>query len=356
MKTTKKHKLLAIVLISVVSLCLLFLLIWRIATMPSSEGWQEPIDTDVLLPTDPVEVNLYYGEQKYTLTGEIQTLVLETVSEWIKNAKDCKHSESKVGASPAAVRFEFCYNGSYRYVGSLGTDTPICEAPFVYSSFSVGWEKGEEQIAGLQMYLTPCRNGQLYDIDGTKTALTLSLNYYGDELDDLLLKAMLGTPQGNSKDTVVESNAFPAKPDSMIVHQNGKITVLTDSALDTAYNAFMQETSEWLLPNRTVYVSGYAAAQALGSTVVEFRYQKRQRYVPATASDTQAQEGLVSVAGAFGGREYDAVLCMIDTDGATGDTLHMEVGLYVNGAYDLGSMLRLTWSIGKPFLAGLPKP
>lgn len=356
MKTTKKHKLLAIVLISVVLLCLLSLLIWRIATMPSSEGWQDPINTEVLLPADPAQVNLYYGEQKYILTGEIQTLILETVSEWIKNAKDCKHSESKAGASPAAVRFEFCYNVPYRYVGSLGTDTPVCEEPFVYSTFSVGWEKGEEQIAGLQMYLTPCRNGQFYDIDGTKTALALSLNYYGDELDDLLLKALLGTPQGNSKDTVVESNCFPAIPDSMVLHQNGKTTVMTGSALDTAYNAFMAHKSEWLLPNRTFYMSGYAAAQAFDHTTVEFRYHKRQRYVPDTAADPKEQEGVVSVASAFGGREYDAVLCIIDADGAVGDTLHMEVGLYVNGAYDLGSMLRLPWSIGKPFLAVLPKP
>ena len=353
MKTTKKHRFLAIALISVVLLCLLFLLIWRIVNLPPSEGWQEPIDTEVLLPTDPAEVNLYYGEQKYTMTKEMQTLVLETVSEWIKNAKDSKHIEAKGEASPAAVRFEFCYNGPYRYIGSLGTDTSVCEEPFVYSSFSVGWERGEEQIEGLQMYLTPCRNGEFYDIDGAKTTLVLSLDYYADEFDDLLLKAMLDTPQGNSKDTVVESNTFPAKPDAMLVHQNGKTTVLTDSELDAAYNAFMAQTSEWLLPNRTVYVSGYAAAQALESTVIEFRYQKRQRYVPPIASDTQAQEGLVSVASAFGGREYDAILCIIDAGGTVGDTLDMEVGLYINGAYELTSMRKLPWSIKKAFLADL---
>ena len=251
------------------------------------------------------------------------------------------------------MRFEFCYNGPYRYVGSLDTDTPVCEEPFVYSSFSIGWEKNEEQVTALYMQLTPCQNEQFYDIDGTKTTLTLSLNYYGDELDDLLLKAMLDTPQDNTNDTVVESNRFPASPDSMVLHQNGKTTVLTGNALDTAYEAFMAKTSEWISPNRTVYVSGYATAKALGSTTVEFRYQKRQRYVPDSVPDLQADQGLVSVASAFGGREYDAVLCIIDDQSAVSDTLNMEVGLYVNASYELTSMRKLPWSIKKSYLTDL---
>ena len=110
MNFIKKHKLAAIIFAGAILLVLLSLLIWRIATLPPAEGWQEPIDTEVLLPADPAQVNLYYGEQKYTLTGEMQALVFETVSEWIKNAKDCKHTEATGAASPAAVRIEFCYS------------------------------------------------------------------------------------------------------------------------------------------------------------------------------------------------------------------------------------------------------
>ncbi|MBQ9802421.1 MAG: hypothetical protein IJW51_05065 [Clostridia bacterium] len=346
---TKKRKLAVIFGASAALLCAVLVLIWRIATLPPSGVWRDPIETEALLP-EPDTVVFYHGEDKYTLTKDTQAALYQTLSRWVAGAKTCTHTEAKQPNKLPAVRFELCYNGPYQYVGSLGTEEPLCAEPFVYTSLSLGWEVSDDRVSGLHMVLTPCHDGEYFGIDNKKTVLGLDLNAYGDEFDDLLVKALLNTREANDGEVLVESSIFPAKPDHAVLHRDGKTVALSQAELDAVYEAFMNTSGRWLSANRTVYVSGYGALQAMEHTVIEFRYDKRQKYLPIAIPESKNNGETVPVESAYNGREYDAFLLIVQESDAATQTLGMEVGLYVNGEYDFSRMRKWPWYIEKDFM------
>ncbi len=340
-----KNKALVLVIGIVLLLTILISFIIVLSLQPKPNTWYEPIDTEMLLP-EPASVKMYYGEIEYPLSKETQQLVYETISEWFGDVRECSHVPAEQPYRPAEVRFEFIYNGPYKYVGTLGTAEPLSSEPLVYSALSLGWGIGEIGIIPTSTYLTPCKNGEHYGINNMKTSLIFGWQTIPNNktFDNLILSAFLNTSPTNTGNEVVESDTFPAKPDSAIITKNGKSVLLTGEKLDELYQTFMQMTTQ-AVHFYSIFDEGKHSGKALNHTCVQFQYLKRQKYSPTTVPES-GFGGSLTREQYYQGCEYDALLCIVEPSAPYSDLTHMIVDTYAKGTYAFSDY---AWFIEKEF-------
>ena len=343
MLTIKKNKALVLVIGIALLLAVLISFIIFLSLQPKSNTWHEPRETDILLP-EPACVKMYYGKVEYSLSQETQKLVYQTVSTWFDTAQECNRTPDEIPEHHAYVRFEFSFNGPYTYVGSDTEHSPSSER-FVYSTISLAFAC-PDSTSSYHVYLTPHTNGVHFTTDNLQTSLMLGWQKLvsNQTFDNLVLTAMLNTPRTNARDGVVESNVFPAKPDSAVITQNGKSVLLTGEKLDELYQAFMQKTTG-SVHFFSVFDEGTHSAKALNHTCVQFHYLKRQKYVPDTVPES-GFSGSVTREKFYQGCEYDALLCIVEPSESYSERTHMIVDTYAKDTY---AFSEYAWFIEKEF-------
>ena len=330
MTASKSKKALIILIVSILLLCAAVGICIYLFTLPQGDTWSEPIDTEVLLP-EPDYVVFYCDNQKYVLSQAAQEMVYETVSNWLTNVQGCAHEQVEHAWQISALRFEFYYQGPYRYVGSLGTEELLSKEPFVYSAIAFGGGPSATVV-------TPYINDEYFGIDDTKTTLIFDIDRYA--WDNLVVKALLAIPHENVNAEILESNAFPAKPDSIVVYHGGQAMELAGEEFDTAYERFAQMTKNSIVSlNRGIGLPGRAASTIVQGTCIELRYNRRQKCI--TDQEYSETGGSAGVNAYYKNQAYDALLFFMFDGGSFPE---LQMAMYTGNSYDFLGLVKESWS------------
>ncbi|MBQ9802117.1 MAG: hypothetical protein IJW51_03505 [Clostridia bacterium] len=278
-----------------------------------------PINTEVLLP-EPETVAFCRNGQVFALTEAAQATLHKTLLEWLDNVQECEHINVEDFKQRSAPRFVLRYSRACKYVGSLGTEKPISEKAFMFSNIAVffGDEYGK-------IYLDFALDGEYGALEGRVAVLTIDRDVYNY---GLIARAMMDTPVANPSGDLAVGEAFPARPDSVVVRYGDRLIELSAEQLDTVYAQLTSQPNERFDRSYGLFCYSEEADMLTNRLCVELRYHKRQQYLPTEIPEKK--DSLRSREDVFGGITYDALLFVT---GRNPSISLMDIMCYVNGKY-----------------------
>ncbi len=348
--TTERKKRIKIIILSVLAALLVFVAVCACVPFLRHRVLRVPIKTAELFPK-PDEIICYHGGEEYTFTKEQTEALYSLFAEVTPSIENCLHAKEKPYSTAQAwgnLRWEFRYHDPYSYIGKLDTEVSLSEDAFTFNRIT----------------MTTILDGILFDpslgdvscdlYNGEYTGIilkddaTIHFNFT-NMLEQFVLANLMGiSPWQVANTEPLMSNTFPAKPDSILVYQDGNLTELSGEKLDGVYNKFTQSVDEWISLTRGYTSPGYAISELPKRICIEFRYNQRQKYVSDDIPRLEESFGNLSVEEFCNEKEYDALLFAVEATGYTGRV--MEVAWFKNGRYSYGNMISHQWAIEEAFI------
>ncbi len=145
----------------------------------------------------------------------------------------------------------------------------------------------------------------------------------------------------------IDTDELLPPPDSIYAYQDGRSVELTGAELDNVYQQFMASIGRHGWGELSAGPPGYSISCVANSSVCfEFRYKKRQTYMPDEIPDSPIFTPFEVL---YKEREYDSLLFVIENDQQSEDHLTVRIACYGPENMISPNMARQPSSIKKSF-------
>lgn len=309
-----------------------------------------PTKTEALFPA-PDKIVCFYNGEEYVLTGEQSRQLFELFAKFEPKGDNIlsKSLEGELRDHADAptpefytdtLALEFRYSFPKKYTGGFGTKHPTEEDTVTFDKIVMLYKGGEL----LFDYYNNRRRCDLYGDENMHSMLS-SISMIGfpaflRRMEQCVVDNLMDTTlwQVESTDPAV-SDMFPAMPDSVLLHIDGRTAKLKGKDLEKMHSALVLACSGGTISHSQSGPArfGYAIGTAEQSVLVELRYNRRQKFVPDPIPDEQKYG--VAVYRAYANKEYDSLIFAWGGEGdelshTTGGCEDMHIFLNLDGSYD----------------------
>lgn len=309
-----------------------------------------PTKTEALFPT-PDKIVCFYNGEEYVLTGEQSRQLFELFVKFEPKGDNIlsKSLEGELldhadASTPEfytdTLALEFRYSLPKKYAGGFGSKCPTKKDTVTFDSIVMLLKSGDL----LFDYYNNWRRCDLYGDENMHSALS-SISMIGfpaflRQMEQCVVDNLMDTTLWRVENTdPAVSDVFPARPDFVLLHIDGRTAKLKGEDLEKMHNALVLACSGGTISHSQggPAMFGYAIGTVEESVLVELRYNRRQKFVPDPIPDEQKYG--VAVYRAYANKEYDSLIFAWGGEGdefshTNGGCEDMHIFLNFDGSYD----------------------